>query len=78
MIYISVWLDKFKKYITIINGLDTNQQKLLIKWLKKKYKCTSTIHKDGTLRINDNKAKLVIDVLLRFGINRNKIEYNKI
>ena len=78
MIYINVWFDQLQRYNTIINGLNINQQKLLIKLLKKKYKCTSTIHKDGTLRISDDKSKLAIDILLRFGIDRDKIEYNKI
>jgi len=64
---------KFRKLVTIIEGIDKAQLKDTTKELKNKLACGGT-HKDGTIILQGDHKKKVADVLKQLGYPEENIE----
>jgi translation initiation factor 1 len=64
---------KFKKYVTIVEGLDKKQIKETLKELKRKLACGGSI-KGEVVVLQGNQKKRVSEILVSFGFKKEAIE----
>jgi translation initiation factor 1 len=66
---------KFRKPVTIIEGVDKNHGKEITKTLKKKLACGGSF-KEGHIELQGNHKAQIKDVLVKLGFDPEQIEIN--
>lgn len=64
---------KFKKFITIVEGIEKNQVKAVFKELKSKLACGGSL-KDNQIMLQGDHKKKVKELLIKMGYKENMIE----
>jgi len=64
---------KFKKFITIVEGIEKSQLKTVFQELKSRLACGGSL-KDGQIMLQGEHKKKVKEILLKMGYKENMIE----
>lgn len=64
---------KFKKPVTIIEGIDKNSSKNILKELKRKLACGGS-YKDGNIELQGNHSGQIVNILVKLGFSKDQIE----
>jgi len=64
---------KFKKPVTIIEGVDKNSSKTLLSNLKRKLACGGS-YKNGNIELQGNHLSSIKDILVKLGFDEKQIE----